>query len=106
METIKKGHNRFYIGADPEQAIAVITYKPAENNRIIIEHTFVHESLKGQGIGQKLVDAVVGLARAENLKIIPHCSFAKKMLARCETCADVLAAEEPAEGPNARPTEG
>lgn len=90
METIKRDGNRFYMGDDPAQAIAEITFKITADGRLVIDRTFVSETLKGQGIGQKLVDQVVALARAENRKIIPQCSFARKVLMRCETCQDII----------------
>ncbi|MFV2647401.1 GNAT family N-acetyltransferase [Escherichia coli] len=43
----------------------------------IIEHTDVDESLKGQGIGKRLVAKVVEKMRREKRKIIPLCPFAK-----------------------------
>ncbi|CAI0695583.1 Uncharacterised protein [Serratia quinivorans] len=43
----------------------------------IIDHTWVDEVLKGQGVGKKLVALVVAKMRAENRKIIPLCPFAK-----------------------------
>ncbi|MCV2983426.1 GNAT family N-acetyltransferase, partial [Escherichia coli] len=39
----------------------------------IIEHTDVDESLKGQGIGKRLVAKVVEKMRREKRKIIPLC---------------------------------
>ena len=43
----------------------------------IIEHTDVDPSLKGQGVGKKLVAKVVEKMRGEQRKIIPLCPFAK-----------------------------
>ena len=39
--------------------------------------TGVSDELGGQGLGTKLVDAVVEHARQNNLKIIASCPFAK-----------------------------
>lgn len=89
MEIIK-GNNQFFIGEDAEHAIAEITFVPGKDD-IIIDHIFVDPSLKGQGVGNKLVNRVVELAREENKKIIPVCPFAKKVLTGSEEYADVLA---------------
>ena len=89
MEIIK-GNNQFYIGEDAEHAIAKITFIP-EGDNLTIVHTLVDPSLKGQGVGNKLVNKVVELAREENKKIIPVCPFAKKVLTASEEYADVLA---------------
>lgn len=46
-------------------------------DKIIIDHTYVSEVLKGQGVGQQLVKKVMEYARQENKKIIALCPFAK-----------------------------
>ncbi len=96
MNEIRQDGNRFYLGENPSDPLAEITFVATADGRFIIDHTYVSETLKGQGVGQKLVDRVVELARAESRKITPQCSFARKMLQRCESCQDILAAE-PAE---------
>ena len=76
---IKKGRNRFYIGDSEVNSLAQITYIPAEDGKIIVDHTGVADELKGKKVGRKLVDKIVEYAREENLKIIPQCSFVKKV---------------------------
>ena len=87
---IKKGNNRFYIGDTEENPIARITWKNGGNNIIIIDHTIVDPSLRGQGIAGKLLDRVVEMARAENLKIVPVCSYAVVKMSRSDKYKDVL----------------
>ena len=50
--TIKQGHNQFYIGESKDNAQAVITFKQVDNNEIDIDHTGVPDELGGQGIGK------------------------------------------------------
>ncbi|RSK38659.1 GNAT family N-acetyltransferase [Mangrovimonas spongiae] len=69
----KKG--AFYIKKD-NQRIAGMTYVYAGASKIIIDHTEVDSSLKGQGVGYKLVEEAVQFARKNNLKITPLCPFA------------------------------
>ena len=73
IENEKKG--AFYIEIDNVK-VAEMTYSHAKPNKIIIDHTEVCETLKGQGVGYKLVDAAVEYLRANNLKVIPLCPFA------------------------------
>lgn len=89
--TITRGTNLFYIGENHETAIAEITFSTGEGNTIVIEHTRVSETLKGQGVGVKLVNAVADMAREERRGIIPACPFAKKILTGSGEYADVLA---------------
>jgi predicted GNAT family acetyltransferase len=78
MFEIKKGVNKFYIGDTSEKPLAEIILTDINQDLITIEHTFVDEQLKGQGVGSVLVKEVVEFATKENKKLIPLCSFAKK----------------------------
>jgi uncharacterized protein len=57
------------------KVLAEILYEDHGPGQIAATHTRVDESLKGQGIGRKLLDELVSLARKYNLKIVPVCSF-------------------------------
>ena len=87
---IKKGNNKFYIGETEEDMIARITWKNGGNNIIVIDHTIVDPSLRGQGVAGKLLQKVVEMAREENLKIVPVCSYAVVKLTRTDEYKDVL----------------
>ena len=67
-----------------------MVYMRRGNSGIAITHTSVDESLKGSGVGKKLLHAAAGWARAEGLKIVPVCSFAKKVMEHNPDYADVL----------------
>jgi uncharacterized protein len=90
MNDIKRLIGSFYIGEDLDNAIAKITFIPCGDNIITIDHTFVSETLRGQGIALKLVNKVVEYARAEHKNIIPQCSYAKKILTGSKEYEDVL----------------
>lgn len=80
----------FYVEIEGTRT-AEMTYSHAGTEKIIIDHTEVDESLKGQGVGYKLVEAVVDYLRENNLKAIPLCSFAAAVFKKKgETYADVL----------------
>ena len=71
--------DRFYIG-DPIKPQAQITFRQLGPDRIEVDHTFVDESLRGQGIAGKLVEAVAAYAREKALKVSATCSYAHKVL--------------------------
>jgi predicted GNAT family acetyltransferase len=54
-----------------------MTYSVAGDDKIIIDHTFVSDTFKGQGIGAKLLEAAVAYVKAHGLKIIPLCPYVK-----------------------------
>lgn len=87
---IKKGTNGFYIGDSEDDIIAEITYVPTGEDRIIIDHTYVSNELRGQGIARKLLDEVANYARTENKKIIPLCSYAKTQMEKHDEYHDLL----------------
>ncbi len=84
------GQGAFFIEKDGEW-IAEMTYRKMSADRIIIDHTEVDDQLKGKGVGKKLVEAGVNFARENNLKIVPQCVFAKKIIDRIPEFQDVLA---------------
>ncbi|ETT34106.1 GNAT family N-acetyltransferase [Paenibacillus sp. FSL P4-0338] len=90
MELIAKGEGRFYIAGDGKD-LAEITYRTEENTgNLVIDHTFVSEDLRGQGAGEKLVRAVVDLAREQNVKIAPVCPYAAHQFEKHTEYKDVL----------------
>ncbi|MEY8849143.1 GNAT family N-acetyltransferase [Psychroserpens sp. XS_ASV72] len=80
---------RFYIQAEGVTK-AEMTYSYAGNDKIIIDHTEVDESLKGQGVGYKLLESVVEFARTQNLKILPLCPFTASAFKKKTEYKDVL----------------
>jgi hypothetical protein len=70
--------------------VAEMTYVRAGATRAIIDHTFVDESLRGEGAGLRLLQSLVEWARAERLAIIALCPFAKATFAKHESLRDVL----------------
>lgn len=78
---IKKGKNKFYIGNSETEFIAEITYE-LEGNVMIVDHTFVGEELRGQGIARKLLDRLLEYAKENNYKIYPVCPYVVTMFER------------------------
>jgi predicted GNAT family acetyltransferase len=81
------GRGAFVIKRDHER-IAELTYK-RDGDMINIDHTEVDESLRGQHVGQKLIDEAVKFARENNLKITATCPYASKVLGRSVEYSDV-----------------
>lgn len=87
---IKKGNNRFFIGESETNDIARITWVNEKENVIAVDHTFVSPELRGQNIAGRLLKSVVDMARNENLKIRPVCSYAVVKLTRNDEYEDIL----------------
>ena len=81
---------KFFIEVDGLQH-AEMTYTYAGNAKIIIDHTEVDETLKGQGVGYMLVEAAVDFMRLKDVKVIPLCPFAAAVFKKKQEYSDRLA---------------
>ncbi|MDA8496966.1 GNAT family N-acetyltransferase [Citrobacter sp. Igbk 17] len=88
---ILAGHNKFYVNDAEGKQVAEIVFVPTGEHLSIIEHTDVDPSLKGQGVGKRLVAKVVEKMRAENRKVIPLCPFAKHEFDKTREYDDIRA---------------
>ncbi|WP_026695660.1 GNAT family N-acetyltransferase [Peribacillus kribbensis] len=88
---IQKGKNSFFIGNDENNPTAEVHFEKGEGNELVVDHTFVSEDLRGQGVGEKLFQHVVEYARENQHKIIPLCSFARKQFESHSEYQDLLA---------------
>ena len=58
---------------------AEMTYSMTGTTLMIIDHTEVSDELKGKNVGYQLVHTAVEYARANHIKILPLCPFAKSV---------------------------
>lgn len=73
----KDGRGRWHAmpeGADEE---AEMTFSRTNDTLIMLDHTFVPPSVRGQGIGEELAERAVADAREKGWKIVPVCPFFK-----------------------------
>jgi len=71
--------------------LAEMTFSGSPDGKLfIIDHTEVSETLRGQGVARRLVEAAVGWARESRVKVIPLCPFAKAVFDREPSFHDVL----------------
>ena len=72
------------------ERLAEMTYTRPSPGRAVIEHTVVSDRLGGRGVGKRLVLAGVDWARATGTKITPKCSYARAVLHKDPSLADVV----------------
>jgi uncharacterized protein len=88
------GHKGIFFIADDNSTkgkhLAEMTYVYAGETKIIVDHTDVDESLKGQGVGRMLLSSLVEYVREKGLKVIPLCPYAKSQFDKDESIRDVL----------------
>ena len=88
---IEKTEKKHFIENEEGKIVAEITFVQAGASKVIIDHTFVDESLRGQNIASKLVASVVEEMREQDKKIVPLCPFAKAEFERKKEYQDMLA---------------
>ena len=81
--------NRIYKLDESGRLIAEVTVPSVSTKVVNINHTFVDESLKGQGIADKLMKAVVYELRETGKKARTTCPYATKWFERHPEAQDV-----------------
>jgi hypothetical protein len=87
---INRGSKSFYYGDSEENPSAEMSYVLTGEKLMIIDHTYVSEELKGQGVGNRLLNEVVDWARNEGRKIMPLCPFAKAQMEKHASFHDMI----------------
>lgn len=87
-ETKKKGV--FFVEENGKR-LAEMLYFHSSLSEITIYHTEVDPEFAGKGVGRDLVAAGVAFARENNLKIVPTCSYTKKVIDKTPEFQDVQA---------------
>ncbi len=91
VQRSEENHKGAFFLEDAGKRVAEMTYSRAyDGTLVIIDHTEVDPSLRGQGIPTKLVAAAVQWARAEKIRVVPLCPFAKAVIDRTTEFQDVL----------------
>jgi predicted GNAT family acetyltransferase len=83
-----KERGRYEVAVDG--GTAFVTYR-LSGNSIALLHAEVPRHLRGQGIGERMVDAVMADIRRRGLKAVPYCSFVAGYLAEHPEYSDLLA---------------
>ncbi|WP_224994761.1 GNAT family N-acetyltransferase [Cesiribacter sp. SM1] len=80
----------FYYEIDGKR-LAELNYIRAGDHQIIIDHTTVDVSLKGRGIGKRLLFNLVTFVRENHIRVIPLCPFAAATFHKTHEWQNVLA---------------
>ena len=75
-----KEEGRIYLEDENSKVIAEIEYEYLGEGRYNIYHTFVDESLRGQGVASKLVEEAIKEINVRNGKVEATCSYAKSWI--------------------------
>jgi predicted GNAT family acetyltransferase len=82
--------NMVYLINEDKKRIAYVTYPFMKEGVVDIQHTFVDESLRGQGIAGKLMEKAVDELRKDGRKAHLTCPYAKSYFEKHPEAQDVL----------------
>ena len=82
--------NRIFTEDHAGKLLAEIQFPMTDKGFVNIAHTFVDASLRGQGVGDQLVRAVLAEIRKTGTKAIATCSYVKAWFDKHPEEADVL----------------
>jgi predicted GNAT family acetyltransferase len=86
----KEKNNMIYLENEEGNIVAKVTFPDVKAGVVNINHTFVDDSLRGQGVAGKLLEAAYKKLKAENKKVIPTCSYAVTWFEKNDDCRDIL----------------
>lgn len=80
----------FFKVIEEGEELASLNYTCPSADRMIITYVGVEPALRGKGLGKQMVLAAVNYARTNKMRIMPVCSFAKKVFQQTPAIKDVL----------------
>lgn len=75
---------------EEEKVIAEVTFPSVDAYTVDIDHTFVDDSLRGQGVAGKLMEAAAGYLKEHGKKAVLTCSYAVKWFEKHPEYGDVV----------------
>jgi hypothetical protein len=76
--TIRHEPGRFFMEVGDD--VAYLAYKQVDDGTVDYISTFVPATLRGRGLGKRLVRHALAWAEQEGLTVVPTCSFVQKVL--------------------------
>ena len=68
----------FFVLDEKQQPVAKLTYFFIDDHTINANHTYVSETLRGQGVADKLYQALITFIQENQLKLVPTCGYIAK----------------------------
>ena len=72
--------NRIYLSNENWNILAEIDFEKVDKMTYNISHTFVDDSLRGQGIGSELVEKAINYLTSKWYRVSATCPYAKKKI--------------------------
>lgn len=82
--------NQIALYGDDSGLLAEVTFPDIDPDTVDINHTFVDDSLRGQGVAGQLLEALAQHLRAGNKKAVPTCSYAVRWFEKHPEYSDLI----------------
>lgn len=82
--------NQIALLDENDRVIAEVTFPDVDADTVDIDHTFVDDSLRGQGVAGKLMEAAARYLRENQKKAVLTCSYAVKWFEKHPEYDDVV----------------
>lgn len=76
----QREQHRIFAVNENGTVIAEITFPEREKGVYVIDHTFVDESLRGQGVAKVLMEMAIAQIKEQKGKVEATCSYAQRFL--------------------------
>lgn len=86
----KKSEGRIYAQSEDGKLLAEVTFPTGKDGVVDINHTFVDDSLRGQGVAGQLLRAAVDEVRAQGKQTRTSCWYAAQWFERHPEEQDLL----------------
>jgi len=83
-----EANGKFFSVIDGKEAR--LEYEKIDEKTIEFPYTYVPPSLRGKGVGAKLVEYGLNYARTNNLSVIPSCSYVENFIHRNQNYKDLV----------------
>lgn len=82
--------NKIFLKSHDGKVISEIIFPKEDDNVVNINYVFVDESIRGQGIADKLMKEAVEQIKKSNKKVIASCPFAKSWFQKNQEYQNLL----------------
>lgn len=94
IEREENGNEGRFVLYEDDKFAGEMTFTREASTKLIIDSTRVQEAYNGKGYGKQLVMKAVEYAREQKVRIVPVCSYAKKVFDTTPEIGDVLFGRE------------
>ncbi|PKK96193.1 MAG: N-acetyltransferase [Tenericutes bacterium HGW-Tenericutes-3] len=89
MKYIYEEH-KIYVNDEKGKMIVNATFPFIEDGVVVVDHTFVDPSLRGQGIASQLMHEVYNYSKQKGYKVVATCPYAVVWFKKHKECNDIL----------------